>query len=266
MASTLLANLQTLSLSSSNYIVAADIFHVVGEVQNASPSVLTFVKIIATFYDSSNRVVATSNTYTSPPDLSPNDKAPFDLTVISASIPVGEIKNYRLTATSNGKKISTQSENNAPTSTGSNTGSSESATVSIPVSKAFVDGKVAYFIVTDASDAQLVSSVSITTNYNVNYAPVLAETNESSRQQGYVFINGMKSEDPTGSQLIVLSALPKNKGYNPLFEINYVKWNANANRVLKSVNEIMAAQKNGELTISKSDIAVNSPAINWNTP
>ena len=62
----------------------------------------------------------------------------------------------------------------------------------------------------------------------------------------------------------VASALPEDEGYSPLFEINYVKWDLNATknmRVLKSVDEIMAAEKNGELTITKSNIVINSPAI-----
>jgi hypothetical protein len=247
--------------SSSNYIDAADIFHVVGEVQNVSPSVLKFVKVIGTFYDSSNRVVATSSTYTDPPDLSPGGKAPFDLTVLSASVPVREIYNYRLTATSMDQNISVQSENITPLSGGSNTTASESGTVSMPVSKGFVDGKITYFIATDASSKEIVSSVSSTTNFKVNYVPSLADTPQSSRQQAYVFINGMKGEE---SQMIVASALPEHEGYSPLFELNYVKWVANsANniRVLKSVDEIMAAEKNGELTITKSNIVINNPII-----
>jgi hypothetical protein len=58
--------------------------------------------------------------------------------------------------------------------------------------------------------------------------------------------------------------MPSDEGYSPLFEINYVKWNSNATkdiRVLRSVNEIVAAEKGGELTITKSNIVINSPAI-----
>lgn len=248
-------------MSSSNYIDAADIFHVVGEVQNVSPSVLKFVKIIGTFYDSSNRVVATSNTYTDPPDLSPGSKAPFDLTVISASVPVREIANYRLTATTEDQNISVQSESKSPLSGGGNTTTSESDTVSMPISKGFVDGKIANFIATDASSKEIVASVSSTTNFRVNYAPSLADTPQSSRQQGYVFLNGMKGEGPMESQMSVASALPGDAGYSPLFEINFVKWNANALRVLKSVDEIIAAEKNGELIITKSNIVINSPVV-----
>jgi hypothetical protein len=34
-------------------------------------------------------------------------------------------------------------------------------------------------------------------------------------------------------------------------------------RELKSVEEILAAQSNGELTIAETDIIVNSPAVNY---
>lgn len=167
------------------------------------------------------------------------------------------------------QNTSAQSQNNTAPPSGTNTTAGEPTTVSIPLSKGFVDGKIAYFIATDASDSQIVSSVSNTTNFKINYAPVLADTNQSSRQQGYVFINGMNGEGPMGSQMSVASALPEDEGYSPLFEINYVKWDLNATknvRVLKSVDEIMAAEGNGELTITKSNIVINSPAITMTPP
>jgi hypothetical protein len=167
------------------------------------------------------------------------------------------------------QNTSAQSQNNTAPPSGTNTTAGEPTTVSIPLSKGFVDGKIAYFIATDASDSQIVSSVSNTTNFQINYAPVLADTNQSSRQQGYVFINGMNGEGPMGSQMSVASALPEDEGYSPLFEINYVKWDLNATknvRVLKSVDEIMAAEGNGDLTTTKSNIVINSPAITMTPP
>jgi hypothetical protein len=167
------------------------------------------------------------------------------------------------------QNTSAQSQNNTAPPSGTNTTAGEPTTVSIPLSKGFVDGKIAYFIATDASDSQIVSSVSNTTNFKINYAPVLADTNQSSRQQGYVFINGMNGEGPMGSQMSVASALPEDEGYSPLFEINYVKWDLNATknvRVLKSVDEIMAAEGNGDLTTTKSNIVINSPAITMTPP
>ncbi|HEX7180012.1 MAG TPA: hypothetical protein VF220_09830 [Nitrososphaeraceae archaeon] len=135
--------------------------------------------------------------------------------------------------------------------------------IDIPISKGFVDGKIAYFISTDASNNEVILSISNTTGFSVNYAPVLANTSNSSTQQGYVFINGVKGEGPFGTQLSVASAIPGEDGYSPLFEINYVKWNSNStsNRVLTSVDEILAAQNSGELNITKSNIIINSPAV-----
>ena len=137
--------------------------------------------------------------------------------------------------------------------------------ISIPISKGYVDGNVSYFISTDASEKNVVSSVSNSTKFEVNYAPSLANTSESSRQQGYVFINGIKGEGPSGFQLPVASASPGDEGYSPLFEINYVKWNNESQaRILKSTAEIMDAQSKGELSIEKSNVIINSPALKNN--
>lgn len=152
-----------------------------------------------------------------------------------------------------------------PMSATANTTSMTTPTsISLPVSKGYVNGKIANFIATDASTRDIVSSVSNTTGFEVNYAPLLANTSELSRQQGFVFVNGIRGEGPLGSQLSVASATPEEEGYSPLVEINYVKWNSNTTgniRILKSVEEITQAQKNGELTITKSNIVINSPAV-----
>jgi hypothetical protein len=134
--------------------------------------------------------------------------------------------------------------------------------ISIPVSKGYVDGNISYFISTDASERSIVSSVSNTTKFDVNYAPSLANTSESTRQQGYVFTNGIRGDSPFEFQLPVASATPDDEGYSPLFEINYVKWVDESNaRVLKSAAEVLQSQSNGELTITKSNIVINSPFV-----
>ena len=112
--------------------------------------------------------------------------------------------------------------------------------VSIPVSRGYVNGKIGYFIATDASDPQIAASITNSTGFKVNFSPTLALSPESSRQQGYDFINGIKqSSSPMGFQLGVSSASPGEKGYSPLFALNFVKWDANATpHVLKSASEI----------------------------
>lgn len=139
----------------------------------------------------------------------------------------------------------------------------QALTVEIPVSKGYVDGKIAYFIATDASDKEAVESIANNTGYQINFAPILAQTPESERGQGYLFLNGIKGEAPNGFQLPVANAVPGDEDYSPIWESNFVTWNDNATaRELKSVEEILAAQNNGELNIAETNIIVNSPAVN----
>jgi hypothetical protein len=145
----------------------------------------------------------------------------------------------------------------------SNKNTAPSNSVSIKLSEGYVNGKIAFFIATDASDNQVAESITKNTGFKVNFAPNLALTPDSARQQGYDFVNGIKtSGSPMGFQLGIASALPGEKGYSPLYQINFVKWNANATaKILKSVAEVMTAEKNGELSMTKTNIVINSPAV-----
>ncbi|HKR74533.1 MAG TPA: hypothetical protein VJR94_10540 [Candidatus Nitrosocosmicus sp.] len=144
----------------------------------------------------------------------------------------------------------------------SSTGNEGAISITVPVEKGYVNGNISYFISTDASEEMIVSSVSNTTKFKVNYAPTLSNTSEISRQQGYVFINGILGNGTFEHQLPVASASGGDLGYSPLFEINYVKWNNDSQpRVLKSAGEILDAESKGELSIEKSNIVINSPAV-----
>lgn len=140
----------------------------------------------------------------------------------------------------------------------------KTASIEIPLSKGYVDGKIAYFIATDASDEQAVKSIMNNTGFTINYAPILAQIPESQRGQGYLFLNGIKGEAPNGFQLPVANAVPGDEDYSPIWESNFVKWNDNATaKELKSVEEILSAQNSGELNVTETDIIVNSPAVNY---
>jgi hypothetical protein len=141
--------------------------------------------------------------------------------------------------------------------------------ISLHLAKGYVNGKIAFFIATDASDNATADSITKNPDFKVNFAPPLAFVPESARQQGYEFINGVRGEGSFGFQLPIASALPGDKNYSPLVQMNFVKWNSNNNsststvvaRELKSVNDIMTAQKNNELTIATTNIVINSPAV-----
>lgn len=54
-------------------------FKVVGEVENTFPNNIGFVKIVATFYDDTKKVIGTAFTFTMLENLKPNQKSPFEL-------------------------------------------------------------------------------------------------------------------------------------------------------------------------------------------
>lgn len=134
--------------------------------------------------------------------------------------------------------------------------------VNFPISKAYVNGNMAYFIATDASDNQTAAPIAENLGYNINYAPTLILVPESAQQQGYEFVNGINGMGAFGFQIPIATALPRDKGYSHIVQLNLVNWNDNATaRELKSAEEILIAQNNGELEIARTDILINSPAI-----
>jgi hypothetical protein len=147
------------------------------------------------------------------------------------------------------------------------------SSIPLPLSKGYVNGKVAYFIATDASDNQTAIEISNNLRFKVNFAPSLAFIPQSSRQQGYEFLNGVKGQGAFGFQLPVASKLPIDDGYSPIVQLNFVKWKSNSTtsdnaannnthntvRELKSASDIIAAQKNNELTVTRTNILINSP-------
>jgi hypothetical protein len=134
----------------------------------------------------------------------------------------------------------------------------------IPLIKGYENGHEIFFIATDASDNKTAAMITNETGFKVNFAPVLAQTPEASRGQAYVFTNGIAGQGPFGFQLPVINAKPGDEGYSPLMQLNLVEWNQGVNAgELKSVQEIMNAQQNGSLTITKTDTIVNNPAIKW---
>jgi hypothetical protein len=148
------------------------------------------------------------------------------------------------------------------------TTNSTTNSISLLLAKGYVNGKIAFFIATDASDNGTAASITKNPGFKVNFAPALAFVPESARQQGYEFINGVRGEGSFGFQLPIASALPGDKNYTPLVQLNFVKWNSNNSsafivvaRELKSVNEIMAAEHNGDLSVAKTNIIINSPAV-----
>ena len=86
-------------LSNSSYIDSFGFMHVVGGVKNIRSIKTTYVKIIATFYDSGGNVVDCDFTFSDPDELDPGQVAPFDITLTNEER-ISLIHSYALTAES----------------------------------------------------------------------------------------------------------------------------------------------------------------------
>jgi len=64
------------SLVSQRAYNDADLFHIVGEVQNTGTEATEFVQIVASFYNENGQFVGTSYTFTTPTTVSPGMRAP----------------------------------------------------------------------------------------------------------------------------------------------------------------------------------------------
>ncbi|MGI0000526.1 MAG: DUF7482 domain-containing protein, partial [Nitrososphaeraceae archaeon] len=136
--------------------------------------------------------------------------------------------------------------------------------IDIPLLKGYENGNEIYFIATDVSDEKTAADVTNQTGFEVNYAPLLAQTPETAKAQAYAFTNGIAGDGPFGFQVPVVNGKPGDEGYSLLSQINLVAWNDDATpRELTSIEEITAAEQGGELSINQTDIIGNHPAIQW---
>jgi hypothetical protein len=135
---------------------------------------------------------------------------------------------------------------------------------SIPAGRAFAEGKEIFFSHTEVSDAGVAEKLTNMMKSPVLLVPSLADVPEQLTSPVYVFENGVTGKGPLGFQPDVFDNPPGTPGYTPLRRIVFVKWNDGANaRELRAASELLSAEKNGELTLQKSDVVVNMPFMVW---
>jgi hypothetical protein len=133
-----------------------------------------------------------------------------------------------------------------------------------PLVKAYHDGGDLYFIHTEASDSSVANMLTEMMGPKVVHMPRLAKTPESLLADIYVFKNGVEGHGPFGFQPDIFGSVPGDSGYSPLRSIHLVHWNKEAKpRELKTVEALMEARSNGELTIEEAGIVVNMPVLVW---
>lgn len=137
-------------------------------------------------------------------------------------------------------------------------------TVELPLISGWYEGKPVRYVTTDVSDRKAAAEM------NANYVPRLANAiaaqptapgQKSAVERIYSFANFHQGG--------VLPSLPMPTGsgnadpnYSPLWQVHKVSWQAGKTpRVLKSEEEILAAEEAGEVKIEKTGIVVNCPVV-----
>ena len=87
-------------LANSWYLDGGGCLHVVGEIENIGKQATTHIKVVATFYDETEKVVDSELTFSDPDDLYPTQSAEFEIVLKRTGI-VPSVKSYALIAESN---------------------------------------------------------------------------------------------------------------------------------------------------------------------
>jgi hypothetical protein len=142
----------------------------------------------------------------------------------------------------------------------------------VPLVEGYYNGTKVYFIHTETSEKSMSDMMTNMINFPTLYVPqLLSRIPEENLSKVYVFTNGIAGSGPYGGgpfmfQIDVFDSIPIQKEKYNQYRVPYlVTWNENAAaRVLTTEEAILQAEKNGELTIQRSEVVVNAPIIAWN--
>lgn len=134
----------------------------------------------------------------------------------------------------------------------------------LPAGKAWADGKEIYFVHTEASDPGVAEKLTNMMNSPVMLVPSLANVPDESLANVYVFTNGIEGMGPFGFQSDVFDNPPGTDGYTPLRRLNVVAWTDTSKaRELTHVDDVLAAEAAGEVTIEQPGVVINMPFVVW---
>lgn len=137
----------------------------------------------------------------------------------------------------------------------------------LPAVSGLFDGEKILFVHSEASDPKVAEMLTNMMDSPVVVVPELAEVPEESLGNVFVFTNGVKAsgaQGPMGFQPDVFDSSPSEAHYSPLRAVNLVTWSDDSEpRLLRSLDEIEIARRNGELSIEATDVIVNMPFLKW---
>lgn len=142
-----------------------------------------------------------------------------------------------------------------------------SAIPRVPPVFGYAAGEDIHFIHTEVSDAEIAG---VLTNMMGSPVPVvrsLADIPADLLAHVYVFENGVQPDGPRGPLEFQPDVFDRPAGaedYTPLRRIMLVNWRDDSEpRVLRSSEEVEAAEAAGEIRITDSEIVVNMPFLTW---
>ncbi len=135
----------------------------------------------------------------------------------------------------------------------------------IPMHKGIYDGNRVFYIITDGSDEEYAKTISEKQDWNIEFAPTIAEIPEESLQKLFIFKNGVKGDGIYGFQNEVFSTTPSQKlEYSALSSVMEVMWKTGQKEIVfDSVDDIITAKEKGRIEINETGIILNTPQIVW---
>jgi len=143
------------------------------------------------------------------------------------------------------------------------------APITMPMIDGYYNGEKVFFVHTEVSDDDMAQMMSTMINFPTLHVSDLANMPQSEMSKVYVFTNGIAGSGPYGGgpfmfQIDVFDSIPGQMGYSQFRVPHLVTWSENSSpRLLTSVEELLEAEANGEVSIEKSDLVVNAPMIVW---
>lgn len=128
----------------------------------------------------------------------------------------------------------------------------------LPVSRAWVDGRVVEYVTTDISDLAMARMM------GANHVPALAAAINSAPGQS---LAERVYKFPNEEQISIFQSAPnpvgaenQDRSYSPLWRVVMVRWNDPAvKRELRSEEDLLAAEDKKHVSLEVTDIVVNCP-------
>jgi hypothetical protein len=123
--------------------------------------------------------------------------------------------------------------------------------VTMRLHDALVDGEHAYFVRTDASDAEFAEQEGLV------FVPLLAAAGDLDGGTANLYLFDESAPD----QLPILSSVPGMDGFTPLYRVSRVR--AGTETAYDSAEAVQAAADAGEVELEPTDVIVNYPLVKW---